>query len=294
MSFSSTNAPQKDVISVPRVWMLDVDGVLVSLLSKRAEERLIEIFAHRLMIGEPVTFNSGRSPVAIAELVLSHLEQQVADKTRLSRVMVVGEKAGAWADYLPNGTFQMAFDTTLVVPSILTSAMRGLVEDSAFIDLMEMEGGKQTMMSVIKRSGVPLDAFQQAQAKFVLLAQQRLADLGLTNAWKIDAVSDSTEIEHTSANKGKGAYRIMNWPHNQGIQSQHVIAIEDSPSGIAMAEALHRMQISVEFVFTGSQPLPSRTYAFPVIYTAQRYEQGTIEYLAQYHEAFSLPLSVRG
>ncbi len=69
------------------------------------------------------------------------------------------------------------------------------------------------------------------------------------------------------------------------IHTQHTITIEDSPSGIAMAEELHRHHMPVSFVFTGAQPLPTRSYAFPVICTERKYEQGTIEYLAQHQES---------
>ena len=149
-------------------------------------------------------------------------------------------------------------------------------------------------MSIIKRVGIPLDAFQQAQARFVPLAQACLVSLGFNTAWKVDPVSDSTEIEHKIANKGRSARRIMSWLQDQGLWPQHTIAIEDSPSGIEMAEALHQMQMPVSFVFTGTQPLPRCTYAFPVIQTISKYESGTIEYVARYQEPMSLPSHTRG
>lgn len=282
-----------EVVQVPKAWMLDVDGVLISLLSKQVEERLIEILAQRLQQGEPITFNSGRSPLLIAELILSLLEPWIADRTQLSRVMVVGEKGGGWANYTPEGTLHVAFDTALAVPPRLKKTMHTLAEDPAFSDFMEIEGGKRTMMSIIKRRDVPLSVFQKSQAHFVYLARQHLADLGFHKAWKIDAVSDATEIEHMSAGKGKGAHRIMQWlQYDQGIWPEHTTIIEDSPSGIAMAEVLHQHHIPVSFVFTGTSPLPDRSYAFPIIRTEGKYEQGTIEYFAQYQEPSSL--SVRG
>lgn len=291
----SASSSCNEVVQVPKAWMLDVDGVLISLLSKRVEEHLIELLAHRLILGEPITFNSGRSPLFIAELILSLLEPWIADRTQLSRVMVVGEKGGGWANYTPEGTLHVAFDTALVVPPLLKKAMNTLVGDPAFSDLMEIEGGKRTMMSVIKRRDIPLGVFQQAQTRFVRLVREYLADLGLNKAWKIDAVSDATEIEHTSAGKGKGAHKIIHWlQHDQGIWPEQIIAMEDSPSGIAMAEALHRNHMPVAFVFTGTQPLPARSYAFPIIRTECKYEQGALEYFAQYQEPFPSFISVRG
>jgi hypothetical protein len=289
---SSTST--EDVIPVPMAWMLDVDGVLVSLISKRVEACLIEVLAHRLMAGELLTFNSGRSPDAIAELVLSFLEPRIPDKTLLSRIMVVGEKAGAWGWYTPDGALQVSFDPTLVVPCSLVSALRELLECAQFTDLMEIEHGKRTMISVIKRKGISLVAFQRAQTRFVPLAQACLTRLGFDTTWKIDSVSDSTEIEHKSASKGKGASRIMQWFHDEGHQPQRIIAIEDSPSGITMAEALHQAHLPVEFVFTGSVPLPERTYDFPIIRTRRTYVQGTIDYLAKYDQSSLADMHVRG
>ncbi len=292
---TQTKGGSQSAAASPRdVWMFDVDGVLVSLISKCADELLITILAERLHRGDLITFNSGRSPMAIANLVLSLLEQRIADRELLSRIMVVGEKGGAWANYLPDGTLQIVFDTDLTVPTMLKSAMHELVKTPDFIDLIEIEDGKRTMMSAVKQKGISLDAFQQAQAKFVPLAQQCLADLGLDRTWKIDPVSDSTEIEPWSANKGKGAYRIMGWLQDQGILPQRIIAIEDSPSGIAMAEMLASMAIPVEFVFTGPNPLPHRSYAFPIIHTERKYEEGTIEYLTRHQESPSPLMNARG
>ena len=270
------------LVQVAQAWMLDIDGVLISLLSKQVEEQLIEILAHRLQQGEPITFNSGRSPLFIAELILSLLEPHITDRTQLSRVMVVGEKGGGWAHYTPDGILHVAFETALAVPSPLKKAIRTVVENSVFKNLMEIEGGKRTMISIIKRRDVPLDVFQQAQAGFVSLVRQYLADLGFHN-WKVDAVSDATEIEHMNAGKGKGAHRIIQWLHDaQGIRPKHTTVVEDSPSGIAMAEVLDRYHIPVSFVFTGTSPLPEDAYAFPIIRTECKYEQGAIEYFAQY------------
>lgn len=289
MKQTKRRGPSRAAVSLRKVWMLDIDGVLVRLLSKCANEALIDILAQQVLRGEIVTFHSGRSPMVISELVLSLLERRIANKELLSRMMVVGEKGGAWANYTPDGTLHISFDTDLTVPLMLKSAMTELVEDRNFMDLIEIEGGKRTMVSVIKRKGVSLDTFQQVQARFAPLAEQCLADLGLNTAWKIDVVTDSIEIEPNSADKGKGAYRILRWLQDQGIRPQRIIAIEDSPSGIAMAEAVHQEQVPVEFVFTGSRPLPRRAYAFPVVHTERKYEQGTIEYLTRYQEP-PLPL----
>jgi hydroxymethylpyrimidine pyrophosphatase-like HAD family hydrolase len=284
----------RESTSLRKVWMFDVDGVLVSLLSKRADEALIDILAQQLREGDIVTFNSGRSPVAISQLVLSLLERRIANRKLLERMMIVGEKGGAWAHYSSEGTLQIAFDPDLTVPFLLTSAMTELVEDQEFREVLEIESGKQTMLSVIKRKGVELQVFEHVQKRFVPLAEQCLADLGFHTAWKVDAVSDAIEIEPMSASKAKGASKILRWLCSQGIQPQRIIAIEDSPSGIAMAEAIHRERVLVEFVFTGSRPLPHRTYGFPIIYTTRKYEKGTFEYLACHQQSLLAESLVRG
>lgn len=266
------------------IWMFDVDGVLVSLLTKRANDILIDTLVHLLCRGDLITFNSGRAPMAVLELVLSRIEQQISNKTLLLNMMVVGEKGGAWAQYAPDYTLQIAFDTDLTVPRILSTEMRRLVLDTTFCDVVEIESGKHTMMSVIKQQNIPLEVFQRVQAEFVPLAQQCLADLNLAPTWKIDAVSDSIEIEQWGASKGKGATRIMRWLHTQGVEPRRVTTFEDSPSGISMAETIFQMKMPVEFVFTGTQPLPERTYGFPIVQTKHKYERGTLEYFARYEQ----------
>lgn len=50
----------------------------------------------------------------------------------------------------------------------------------------------------------------------------------------------------------------MRWLQDQGMQIQRVIAIEDSASGITMAEVVSALQVPIEFVSTGQQPLSER------------------------------------
>jgi hydroxymethylpyrimidine pyrophosphatase-like HAD family hydrolase len=264
-------------------WMFDVDGVILSLITKRVDECILQMLAYLLYRGEPITFNSGGSPFAIAKAVLSPLEQYIGDRMLLSRVMVVGEKGGAWATYASDGILHVTFDTTLSVPYMLKAAIEELAQEPQFADLMEMDSGKRTMMSIVKRRGIPLALFHQAQSRFVQCAQACIADCRLSVSWKSDAVSDSIEIEHMSASKGKGARKIMQWMHRQGIRPQRMIAFEDSPSGVEMANVLHDLHVPVEFVFTGPQPLVG-SHAFPVIHTERKYEQGTREYLSCYYQ----------
>lgn len=279
-SYAQATMPLQQKSRKAKVWMYDVDGVLVSLISKCADISLLDALVEQLLRGDIVTFNSGRSPMAIAQLVLFPLAQRLADMRLLSRVMIVGEKGGAWATSTA-GALQINYEASLRVPLELKSAVAKLIKDPNFDEILEIERGKRTMVSVVKKRHVSLDVFQQVQARFVPVAQQCLCALGLDRLWKIDVVSDAIEIEPVSADKGKGAHRILHWLHDQGIRPTRIVAIEDSPSGIAMAEVIHQRQIPVEFVFVNSCPLPLPVYPFPVIRTELLYEQGTLEYLAR-------------
>ncbi len=278
-------------IQVSQAWMVDLNGILMGLVTKRTEEILLEEFAGCLNRGELLAFHSDRTPVAIADAIVSPLEERISDRDVRERIIGIGENGGAWATYASDGQLQFAFDPTLSVPVQLAAAIEELVRDPAFEPLLFLERGRRTMLNISRHPGIPLPFFQQIQPQFARLAQQCLDHLGLAASWKIERVSNAIEIRHRSANKGKGAQRSMQWWRQHGLHPKEVIAIDESASGLAMAEVLSSIGVPVTFVFTGWQALP-RTCAFPLIQTQRKCEQGMIEYFAQYRELSSV--SIRG
>jgi hypothetical protein len=264
--------------SVQTGWVFDLDGVLHT---KRVQEtQLLEVLAECLAKGEPVTFNTGRSPEQVEEHILRPLAHLVKDERLLQRVMLVGEKGGAWASYTPDGELHVSYDLRFSVPLLFLATVSDLVQFSDLTHLLEIEQGKKTMLTLAMREGVSFEAFQKIQGHVASLLQQCLICYGLEATWKVDVNGNAIEVEHRQAGKGLGAQRIITWLRAQHIYPARMVAFGDSISDLAMAEELST-SFPIEFIFVGSSDITEAAYTFPIIRTQSRYELGTIEYLSR-------------
>ncbi len=111
---------QNEQNTIQKGWMFDLDGVLINLRAKKVTERsLLEWLAWLITKGEPVTFNTGKTPEQANLHILRPLVHLIRDKRLLQRVMLVGEKGGAWATYSLNGDLNISYDSHFSVPLLL-------------------------------------------------------------------------------------------------------------------------------------------------------------------------------
>lgn len=265
---------------VARGWVFDLDGVLINLRTKRVtEECVIGMLAERLECGEPVTFNTGRSPGQAFEHILRPLACLVDDERLLKHVMIAGEKGGAWATYEPGRGLHVSFDPRFSLPPMLLEEVQRLILSSDYADVVEIEQGKQTMISLVVPEGGSFELFQKAQGNIAALLQHYLTVHDFASTWKVDVNGSAVEIEHRLAGKGLGAQRIITWMQAQRICPSQVIAFGDSLSDLPMGDVLSH-HFPVEFVFVGASEIVDSVYTFPIKMQG-RYEHGTIEYLLQ-------------
>lgn len=259
--------------------MFDLDGVLINLRAKRLTEvYLLEVLAECLAKGEPVTFNTGRSPEQAEQHILRPLTHLIKDERLLQRVMLVGEKGGAWANYSQDGELLVSYDSRFSVPLLILETVSDLVQSPDFADLLEIEQ-KKTMLTLAMREGASFEAFQNIQGRVAWQLEQSLLCHGLASTWKVDVNGNAVEVEHVLAGKGLGAQRIIAWLRTQRISPFRIVAFGDSISDLAMAEELSAC-FPIEFIFVGSSDIAETAYTFPITRTQARYELGTLEYLS--------------
>lgn len=266
-------------------WLFDIDGVLTEPEQKviRKKEILVEL-TRRLERGDPIGGNTGRSLRFAEERFLDPLVEILGNAALLANVAVIGDKGGTWLVHDGDGG-RLRF----VDESLETETLRGLLEDARrlvyaeYVDLAFVDETKQTMVTIEMKDGVRINDFQAIQGELVGKLRRAVEARGLASRFRVDATRIAIDIEDVRAGKALGARRFVQFLRGRGINPQHYVAFGDSPSDYDMAEELHRLGLSVEFVFVGGKDyLHERDRgSFPVVYTRGRCDDGTLEYLAQ-------------
>lgn len=269
---------------IKRGWIVDLDGVLINQQAQRMRETgLFTVLAERLALGEPVMFHTGRSLKQVVTHMLDPLAHVVRDEQLLQRVILVGEHGGAWASYRPDGVLDISFDPRFSVPPLFRATVRELIQASEFTDLLEMEMGKRTMVTVAMREDVPGEACQAIQEHVAWLLRHCLLCHGLAETWKVEVNGNGVEVEQRQAGKRLGAQRMIAWLQTHHIDLTHMIAFGDSISNLVMGEALSSHS-PVECMCVDRSDRVEANSIFPIIRTQAHNELGIIEY-------FSRPLS---
>jgi phosphoglycolate phosphatase-like HAD superfamily hydrolase len=275
-----TTSKASGAIAIPRVFILDCDGVLTDPVVKCVTR--VDVFAalgERLDRGEVVTINTGRSLAwLLRNGIIDFIERSVHDKANLERFMAVCEKGASWITFI-GGVIRTNIDKTITVPDAVREDVYDLVEER-FRDCMFWDPTKLTMISVEMIDGMPVEAFHKRQAEFVVEAQAILdSPEHAPFALAIDASNISTDIQDHRAGKHLGARRIVEWLERRGLAPEHFVTVGDSQSDTAMAEELQDAH-SVDFVFVGDPArLNAEALRCRVVQTAARFELGTLEYL---------------
>jgi hydroxymethylpyrimidine pyrophosphatase-like HAD family hydrolase len=274
------NSDKETEKTVPHAWLFDVDGVLTHPVEKKVtEEEVINSICNMLARGEPVSLNTGRSIDFMTERVLNKLEALIVDRNLLKNMLAVGEKGSVWISYDETGNKLQSVDQSVTVPVVIREEVKRLVKDK-FNDAMFYDETKKTMVSVEMRDGYDWEGFRRAQIKLDKELLKILERHNLTGGLKIDPSRIATDVENKHVGKALGARRFLDWLGKKKIATRKFVAFGDSRSDVGMAEEIHGQGKPVEFVFVGGKDLlRGREFNFPVVYTAEHCEKGTLEYL---------------
>lgn len=265
---------------VPYVLIFDVDGVLTHPSEKKVTELgIYNQFIKRLEAGEPVIINTGRAVDFMLKRILEPLEQLVADRKILRNLFAVGEKGAVSVQYNNKGERTEYVDQSISVPEALQIEARQLVEER-FSGVVFYDTTKKTMISIEMLDGLSVDEFIKRQSDLNIELMGLLTRHGLATEYKVDPSRIATDVENNHVGKGLGVQKALEWLAEQKIKPERFIAFGDSPSDVAMADELHQRGLPVEFVFVGEKNLlAGKKLEFPITYTVEQCEGGTMEYL---------------
>lgn len=276
--------PQKEQErTVEHAWVFDVDGVLTHPEEKQVmDEALFDQLLERLNTGEPVIMNTGRAYDFVQDRIINNLFARVKDTQHYKHIFVVAEKGALLVMFDQEGNPQELLDESIAVPKVLQDRVRALVADQ-FSDIAFFDETKRTMISVEMHGGVALADFKQRQQELDRALQKIMQECNLDGNYIIDTTRIASDIQSKEAGKDLGAKKIIAWLASQNITPQHTICFGDGRSDLAMAEELHQQGESVEFVFVGEpQQLQNVQTDFPIIYTDEHCDQGTLAYLTEH------------
>lgn len=265
---------------VPYVLIFDVDGVLTHPSKKIVTEpELFNQFMRRLKAGEPIILNTGRAVDFMLKRILEPLEQLVDDKKLLKNLFAVGEQGAVSVQYDNMGKRTEFVDQSISVPKSLQIEAKRLTEEK-FSDIAFYDITKKTMISIEMLDGLSVDEFRRKQGELNNELKKLLAQHGLTAEYKIDPTRIATDVENKHVGKGLAVQKALKWLTEQKIKPERFITFGDSPSDTAMADELCQRGLPVAFVFVGEKNLlADKKLEFPVTYTVEQCESGTIEYL---------------
>ncbi|WP_313823273.1 haloacid dehalogenase [Citricoccus sp.] len=225
--------------------LLDVDGPIASPETRRVPDGIIRALVTLADRGIPVVFNTGRSADFVLQSVAAPL--LAAGLPGDARFHAVCEKGAVHFSFasltgLPRATrghgvpAWMEVDAGMKLPAELESRLVQMVGDYA--DTMFYDDTKLAMFSAEMNVGESPERYRTAQRDFEdrvagLLAEDRSAD-----AFQLDSTIISSDVEHVSSGKDRGAERSWTLIAADGELPMRWFTCGDSRTDYAMADWL--------------------------------------------------------
>jgi hydroxymethylpyrimidine pyrophosphatase-like HAD family hydrolase len=224
--------------------LLDVDGPIASPDTRTiAIDSIARDLTALANAGNPVVFNTGRSDAFIRDVVLPALRAHglAAD----APVHAVCEKSASWFSVEGGKAGGIELDESVRLPSEYGDRIRTIVAEQ-FAHAMFFDETKRTMVSVEQRVDVSTEFYETARQEFEPRAARALEEAGLAEDFHVDRQHFSTDIEHRSLGKDRGAARAIELVRRTGEVPHTWRTAGDSHGDFAMAEWLHSAGYAVE------------------------------------------------
>ncbi len=264
--------------TVTHMLILDVDGVISNLKSKKARPEILQHITQKLKNGKPVALNTGRSLHWIITRAGKTLVNNPQIKTFLKNLIIVGEKGGTWMTFDDEGKPQEYVDTTISASSNLQNDIKILI-NTKHSKSMFYDATKKTMVSIEMQEGYDLNKYAQDQKLSIPQIKEVIKKYGLENILEIEPNPIALDVQNKNVGKDLGAKRILNWLAERKLKVLSFITIGDSKSDIKMAQEINKNNPSVVHVHVGKKGVYDNSYPFEIITTEKEYEEGAKEYL---------------
>ena len=268
-------------VIIPEMLFFDIDGVITEPVTGEVEPLVIKEIVAILERGEPVAFNTGRGLNWVLRDILPHFEVRVSKKSILSRLCIVYQKGAFRVTFDEKGVQEkpvVAPGIALLPNSFREEALRLLSQK--YSETMYPGEEKEALLSPQYKPGSDFGQYKADQLRLVDELQAMLQRYGLYDQFRVDPTRIATDVEDRHLGKALGAQRVLEWLKEQGLRPSYFITLGDSKSDVGMAEEIFRQGFPVELVFVGEEEeLQGMQLPFPVFYTEERCEKGTVEYL---------------
>lgn len=266
--------------TVDAAWIFDVDGVITNLQEKRVTEpEILEHIAKKLELGKPVTFNTGRSISWVIDRVINPLLDKIQHKKFLENLFAVGEKGGTWLTFDKDGTMRQYKDDSISIPQSLREKVKKLI-DTGYSESMFYDESKETMISTEMKDGFEVEEYRKLQEALNIKLNELIEQENLNQQLKVDPTTIATDIENERVGKGFAIERILKWLQQRKINPRQFIAFGDSRGDLEMGEKLYERNLPFTFVYVGiRETLEGKEYPFPITYTQNRFDKGTLGFL---------------
>jgi hydroxymethylpyrimidine pyrophosphatase-like HAD family hydrolase len=265
--------------TVKQMFIFDVDGVIANPKEKIVTEtRILDFIAKYLKSNNYVAFNTGRALDWIIERVLNPLIKKMKNNL-LKNIFVVGEFGGAWLTFQGDGKIAQSIDKNISLPVKLQNQIRDLIK-SKYSKSMRYDEDKKTMISTEMHDNYSLREYLIQQKLLLNDIKNLLKKNKLDKDLKVEFNMIAIDIMNKSVGKHFAMRKVFEWMKQNNFKSDNFIALGDNLSDIAIAEELYANKLPVRFVFVGEkEKFAGKTYHFPVIFTKEKYDKGTLEFL---------------
>ena len=262
-------------------WLFDVDGVITNSETKQITDPQIVDEIISLLGKEKVAFITGRSSSWLVEKVLSEIEKKVGDKNILDNLIALCEFGGVVLTY-KNGLLSKSKKPSFIIHKELNREFQALIE-TKFSDSMLVDRTKETMITAEVHDNFDLKKFKVEEEKLASNLSSLLDKYNQKNRLAVHVDRLGINIRYKEENKSTAVKEFLGWLENQKIKPWKFIAFGDSRNDTEMAEELYRQNLNFEFVFVGErQDLEGEGFPFPITFTKEHFEKGTLEYLASH------------
>lgn len=275
------NAQGRPTKVIPEMLLFDIDGVITEPVTGKVELAVVQSIVEILERGEPVAFNTGRGLNWVLRDILPHFEVSISKRSVMNKLCIVYQKGAFRITFNEAGEQErpVAAPDILLPPDSLRTEVGELI-DTKYSTTMFPGEEKEAVLSPQMKSGTDFASFKAEQARLVDDLRALLLRYGLETQFRIDPTRIATDVEDKRLGKALGSRQVLLWLEEQKLQPQHFITFGDSRSDVGMAEEMYRNGFSVELVFVGGkEQLQNMQLPFPVSFTRNVCEKGTVEYL---------------
>lgn len=263
---------------VNSAWIFDVDGVITDPEIKQANPLLITEIVKKINAQEPVALVTGRALKWVLERVVSKIESQIDNPMLLNNLFVSGEFGGGHIVY-ENGVRKEAINSDFSVPKEIIEETKQLTEHE-FSDSMFIDPDKKTMLSIEMNDGLTVAAFNPRQEELLPKLKEILEMHPKKTEFEIHEDRIATNIKNKKANKSYATQQVISWLSKRGIKPKQFFAFGDASSDAEIPQEISRNNLPVSFVFVGEKwQLENISIPFPTIFTQNKFDNGTLEFL---------------